>query len=118
MTVQANEITRELILESIKLLKDWATWLVTIQTASIAALATLIGNDTNLAPVLKVFVVISSFYFIMSIIVSSYLLVCLPGFYRRLPDIIKYNKDFLQRPAFISALSHVQRIKVIWLVGF
>lgn len=55
MTDAAEKITRERILESIKLLKDWATWLVTIQTAAIAAttamtIASATSSNADLDP--------------------------------------------------------------------
>jgi hypothetical protein len=88
-------------LESLKLVKEWGIWLVTIQTAAIAAVGALIADPklplTLPQSVLACFAVA---LFTISIICTSFLLVSLPGFYARNARYI-YADDFgHQKPAF------------------
>ena len=80
------------LLEAIKLMNDWSKWLVTVQTASIAALGFLsrqadLEKLTTLWGKVAIFAGVSGIvFFTASIGVASYLLLYLPSIAEELPD--------------------------------
>ena len=78
-------------LDAIKLMNDWCKWLVTVQTAAIAALGFLSRNadldqlTTTWGKVAILSGVASTILFVASIALASYLLLYLPSIAEELP---------------------------------
>ena len=67
------------ILESIKLLSDWAKWLTTIQTGVIALIVSLFtSKNIQISIIDKIFGVLSISCFVLSIVAAAMLIWTLP----------------------------------------
>jgi hypothetical protein len=67
------------VLESIKLLSDWAKWLTTIQTGVIALIVSLFtSKNIQISLIDKVFSVLSISCFVLSIVAAAMLIWTLP----------------------------------------
>jgi hypothetical protein len=72
-------------LEGIKLISDWAKWLITVETAAIGVIgAYLKGNTTKLPQLVKLFSTIAVGSFVISIAAAALLLLSLPEIVQRL----------------------------------
>jgi hypothetical protein len=66
-------------LEALKLISDWAKWLVTIETAAIAIIGTLFTSERIVVPYLaKLCGTVSIIFFLISIAGAAILLLTLP----------------------------------------
>lgn len=106
------------ILESIKLLKDWSIWLVGIQTAAIAAIVGLLKTVTNPGSSLMVWCGTGAIlFFVISISFATFLLVALPAFYMRFPDVEK-GKDFVYLQALeLDGIFKNWKPTILFLIG-
>ena len=114
---EASQRDETRLLESLKLLKEWGTWPVTIQTAAIAAVGALIADPKP--PLTPPQIWVGCFavgLFISSIIFASWLIVALPGFYARNARSI-YGEEFRDKPAFIFRSPQRCPIKLLYLMG-
>jgi hypothetical protein len=101
------------LLESLKLIKEWGTWLVTIQTAAIAAVGALIADPKrSLTSSEILFGCLAVALFTASIVCASFLLVSLPGFYAQNAN---DTKEFARKEAFSCKL--IKWIKLNYLIG-
>jgi len=72
-------------LEGIKLISDWAKWLITVQTAAIGAIgAYLNGKTTKLPTLVKLLSTTAVASFVISIAAAALLLLSLPEIVQRL----------------------------------
>jgi hypothetical protein len=102
-------------LESVKLLKDWSSWLVGIQTAAIAAIGALIKDgDLNLS--IRLSAVGAVICFVISIGFASMLLVSLPAFHMRNSEVNK-GSDFIELAAFVGKATRFRNPKLLSLVN-
>jgi hypothetical protein len=80
------------LLEAVKLLSDWNKWLVTVQTAAIAAIGLVVkASELNLltsklGKIAVACAAISVLMFVISIALSSYLLLFLPAIAEEIPE--------------------------------
>jgi hypothetical protein len=66
-------------LEGLKLISDWAKWLITIEAGAIAIIGAIVGTDKAPPPYLvKVFVTGAIICFLISIVAAALLLLSLP----------------------------------------
>jgi hypothetical protein len=81
-------------------LKEWGKWLVTIQTAAIAAVGALIADPKPPLTSTQIWVgLFAVVLFTLSIISASWLIVALPGFYARNARSI-YAEEFRDKPDY------------------
>jgi len=72
-------------LEGVKLISDWAKWLITVETAAIGIIgAYLKGNVVRLPPLVKSFLTVAVGSFVVSIAAAALLLLSLPEIVQRL----------------------------------
>jgi hypothetical protein len=103
-------------LEAIQLLKEWSTWLVAIETASIAAIAAgakdLTLDASAWVAVMTKFIATGAVVaFGISIISALYLLLALPGVSQRLPQVQTEDIFSMRTPAGF-------KLKLSWYVRF
>lgn len=110
-----DTIKRSEIAEAIKLLKDWASWLVGIQTASIAALG-VFSDGAEFHAIESALAAFMAVAFLVSICAATFLFVSLPAFLLRCPEVSR-SQDILDRGAFRSRSRAVERISVLHLVA-
>ena len=66
-------------LEALKLISDWAKWLITIETGAIAIIGAIVKTDTGAAPEsVRVFATGAIVAFVASITAAAVLLLSLP----------------------------------------
>ena len=88
---------RQELTEAIKLLREWASWLVTIQTAGIAAVGALIGTAKDVGTWQMPFACMTVTLFALSIVAATFLIVALPAFYLRSRDLTAGTDLVLER---------------------
>jgi hypothetical protein len=103
-------------LEAIQLLKEWSTWLVAIETASIAAIAAgakdlTLDAGACMAVMAKLIATGAVVAFGISIISALYLLLALPGVSQRLPEV--QTEDIFSMPTPAGF-----KLKLSWYVRF
>jgi hypothetical protein len=103
-------------LEAIQLLKEWSTWLVAIETASIAAIAAgakdlTLDAGACVAVMAKLIATGAVVAFGISIISALYLLLALPGVSQRLPQVQTEDIFSMRTPAGFM-------LKLSWYVRF
>ena len=73
-------------LEAIKLISDWAKWIITIETASIAVIAALLSSGNRMSKPVKIMGTLSVVSFLISIVATAMLLATLPEITQNLTD--------------------------------
>ena len=74
-----NDNDKSTALEGLKLISDWAKWLITIESAAIALIGTVINADKGAPPhLVKILITVAIVCFLVSIAAAALLLLSLP----------------------------------------
>jgi predicted cobalt transporter CbtA len=82
-TVNQDQPSEQCQIEAAKLLKDWSTWLVTVQTAALGLITIFFGRDQALQR--NCWSVLMVFFFALSICVATFVLGSLPSIIQHIP---------------------------------
>jgi len=102
--------------DAVSLLKEWSTWLVGIETLAIGLTGELLIDLKCGEGALKIFGPIAISLFLVSICSAAHLLVALPAFSLRYPE-IENGEDFLNKDAFVSNICWINKISLLDLVN-
>lgn len=102
------------IKEALSFLKDWVTSIISVETASIGAIAVFleVSQETSLAITEAIFVYLAVIFFVTSIICGGFVLYMLPGSVQRKP-----KEGYTQNDVY--SIKTLGRIRIgSWAKGF